>query len=147
MTHPAFAGRLKIAGMGLVNASKPQNGATVSSFGGGGQVEWGLTDRMGIELAGYFLPRAATAQSSVTYAEGTLALRFWFNRIINAGIGGYYAYPLTAASGDYGGLLMYGYNLPVKTYFSIPIEIRTTYGPVSQIIDIQGLIGVRFGAL
>jgi hypothetical protein len=191
---PSANAGLRFSVFGAGTFSSIKNTAAVATttssaklgIGGGAQLELMLGQVVGLELGGLYLQRkfsttdsllAITAESTFTYVQIPLQVRFWLGRFVTLGVGGYYAMglgdikstalgiPITttyAAAGtktsDYGLLGSLGFNIPLGTSVAILAEGRYAYGMQDLNVtkdpagtakwrDMQALIGLRFGMM
>ncbi len=159
--------------------SATQTDTAVLSYGGGAQLEFPLGPRLGLEIGGVYLPRTFKfADSSIplsfnitlNYVQIPVQFRIWLSRIMNIGLGGYYAVGTGTSVGgvsgnfsdfnyktsDYGVLGSVGFNFPLGSSVGLLVEgryalgladIQSTPNPAgtTKWSDIQGIVGLRFG--
>src|SRR5579885_2498578 len=179
-TSSANAGMMHFSIFGDGTWSQPdQTGATFSSklgYGGGAQVEFGLGPMAGLEIGAIYLSRKfnespSTLDTTTTYVQVPVQLRYWVGRYFTIGVGGYYAFavgdvkfsdgssvPYSTVGfkkNDYGLLGSAGLNFPMGPGTAFFAEGRYAYGLDDQNDpaqtnstkwrDIQVLVGLRFG--
>jgi hypothetical protein len=191
---PNVHASLKFSVFGAGNLSNLKDSAAATTvtnsaklnFGGGAQFEIMFGQVVGLEFGGIYLGRKfsqtdstvpITLESTYTYVQIPLQLRFWLGRFVTLGVGGYYAIPVGdikfsalgiegtstyAGAGlktsDYGLLGSLGFNIPLGPAVGLMVEgryamglqdLNVTANPAGTVkwSDIQFLAGLRFGMM